>query len=82
MAGSASPARSNVLFLLAGAREIRMDFEAIHIANDHQRRVFQRFPIELQLLVGRLEILVLSLVFPGEMIPHPDVGPALLVFTG
>ena len=68
--------------LLGGAGEVRVDLEAVHIADDHQRRVLQGLAVELKLLVGRLEVLVLALVLPAEMVPHPNVGPAFLVFAG
>ena len=76
------PGQVEGMDLLGGAREVRVDLEAVHVADDQQRRVFQGLAVQLQLLVGGLEVLVLALVFPTEMIPHPDIGPALLVFAG
>ena len=80
--GVRQPGQVEDVDLLGGAGEIRVDLEAVHVADDHQRRVLQGLAVQLQLLVGRLEVLVLPLVLPGEMVPHPNVGPALLVFAG
>ena len=41
-----------------------------------QRRVFEVFAVLQQLLVGGDEVFVLALVFPAEVVAHPDVGPA------
>jgi hypothetical protein len=38
--------------------------------------VFQVFAVAQQLLIGGGQVFVLALVFPGEMLAHPDVGPA------
>jgi hypothetical protein len=35
--------------LLGRVREIRVDFEAVQIADDHERRVFQVFAVKLQI---------------------------------
>ena len=54
-----------------------MDNEAIHIADDQQRRVLQCLAVLLELLVGGFQVFVFALVFPGEVIAEPDIGPAL-----
>jgi hypothetical protein len=62
--------------LLDRASEIRVDLEAVEIADDEQRRVFEIFTILQQLLVGSGEIFFLAFIFPPEMAAEPDVGPA------
>lgn len=66
--------------LLRRAREVRVNFEAIHVADDQQRRVAEVFAVLQQLLVGGDEVFVLPLVLPGEVVLHPDVGPPLFAF--
>ena len=44
-----------------------MDLEAVKVANDQQRRVFEVLAEIEQLLVGGGEVLVPPLVFPTEM---------------
>lgn len=63
-----------------GAREVGVDLEAIEIADDEERRVFERLAVLQHLLVGGVEVLVLPFVFPAEVLLHPDVGPALTTF--
>ena len=53
-----------------------MNLETIKVADDEQRRVLQIFTILKQLLIGRVQILVLAFVFPGEKTAHPNVGKA------
>jgi hypothetical protein len=52
---------------LGRVREVGVDFEAVQVADDEQRRVFQVFAIKLKLLVRFVEVPALFLVFPGEM---------------
>src|SRR5207245_991776 len=54
-----------------------MDLEAIHVADNQERRVFQRDGIALQLREGGIQVFALALVFPTEAAALPDVGPAL-----
>ena len=58
--------------------EVGVDLDSIDVADDQQRRVFQRFAVLLQLAVGFDQVGVLALVFPGEMALVPDVRKALL----
>ncbi len=55
--------------------EIRADDEALHVADDQQRRVFERILVEQELLVSLFQILPLALVLPAEEAPLPHVGP-------
>ncbi len=63
--------------LLDRAGEVGVDFEAVEVADDQQRRVFEVFAVLEELLVGGGEVFVLAFVFPAEVAAHPDVGPAL-----
>jgi len=54
-----------------------MNFEPIEITHDQQRRVIQVLAIKEKLLVSLHEIAAFTLVFPSEMIFHPNIGPAL-----
>ena len=71
------PGQVELVFPLGRGGEVGMDLEAVHVANDQQRRVLQVFAVEQQLGVGRLQVLVLALVLPAEVAAHPDVGPAV-----
>ncbi|HUE69685.1 MAG TPA: hypothetical protein VMP01_02255 [Pirellulaceae bacterium] len=57
-----------------------MDLEAIEVADDQERRVIQPLAVLEELLVGRLQIPVLSLILPAEVPLHPYVRPALPAF--
>lgn len=61
---------------LAGGGEVGVDFEAVEVADDEERRVAEVLAIVVDLLVGGLEVLVLALVLPGEVVAEPDVGEA------
>jgi hypothetical protein len=54
-----------------------VDDDAVDVADDQQRRVFQRRRVQLQLLEGGLQVLPLALVLPAEAGAAPDVGPAV-----
>ncbi len=58
-------------------REVGVDFEAVEIGDNQQRRIFQVFAIELKLLVRFEEVAAFALIFPGEVALVPDVGPSL-----
>ena len=60
-----------------GAGEGGVDDDAVDIADDQQRRVFQRRRVQLQLLEGGLQVLPLALVLPAEAGAPPDIGPAV-----
>jgi hypothetical protein len=51
-----------------------VDLKAVQVAHHQQRRILQRLPILQQLLVGGAQVLVLALVFPGEVAALPDIG--------
>jgi hypothetical protein len=53
-----------------------VDLDPVDSADDQQRRILKGLPVLEQLLVGRVEVGVLALVFPGEGATLPDVGPA------
>ena len=61
---------------LGRAREVGMDLEPVHVADDEQGRVVERFTVAQELIVGSVEVLVLSLVLPGEVSLFPNIGPA------
>ena len=71
------PGQVEAVDLLGRAGEVGVDLEAVHVADDQQRRVIQVLAVEQQLGVGVLQVLVLALVFPAEVAAHPHVGPAL-----
>lgn len=62
---------------LGGAGEVGVDFEAVEVADDQERWVFEVFTVLEQLFVGGGEVFVFAFVFPAEVIVHPDVGPAV-----
>jgi len=62
---------------LAVAREVGVNLEPVHIADDQQRRIVQVLTVAQQLLIRAVEVLVLALVLPAEVPAHPDVSPAL-----
>jgi hypothetical protein len=55
-----------------------VDLEPVEVADDQERRVLQGLAVPLELLIGGLEVAVLALVLPAELLLQPDVGPALL----
>lgn len=57
--------------------EAGVDFVALEIADDQQRRILEIVQVLKQLLAGFFEVLVFALVFPGEVAFEPDVGEAL-----
>src|SRR5450759_3279264 len=63
-----------------GVGEVGVDLEAGEIAYDEKRRVAQSLAVAVELRVGRGEVLALALVLPGEVVAHPDVGPAVATF--
>ncbi|MDX1417452.1 MAG: hypothetical protein R3293_24825 [Candidatus Promineifilaceae bacterium] len=60
------------------AGEVGVDLDGVDVAGDEQRRVVQRFAVELQLAVGAFEVFVRSFVFPDEVIAKIDVGESFL----
>lgn len=71
------PRRSGVCSGRRGAGEVGVDFEAVEIADDEQRRIGERFAVLQKLLIGFAEVFVLALVFPAEEAAPPDVREAL-----
>jgi hypothetical protein len=59
-----------------GVGEVRVDADFPHVRHDQQGRVVERVGIALELRVGLDEVLLRSLVFPGEAALFPDVGVA------
>ena len=55
---------------------VGVDAEAGHVGDDQQGRVFQRQRVLAQLVEGGVEAFALALVFPGEAVAFPHVGPA------
>jgi hypothetical protein len=66
--------------LFGGARDVGVNLEAVEVANDEQRRVFEVFAVLEELLVGSGEVFLLAFVFPAEVAAEPDVGPAGAAF--
>ena len=58
-------------------RPVRADPEPHHVGDDQQRRVLERQRVLPELAEGRVEVRALPLVLPGEVVPLPDVGPAV-----
>ena len=61
---------------LASSGEVGVDLKALEVADDEEGRVCQLFTVVVELLIGLLEVFVLALVFPGEVVAEPDVGKA------
>src|SRR6185503_4560213 len=57
--------------------EVRMDDDAIHVANDEQGRVFKRLAVLQKLIISGVEVLMLPLVLPSEVSALPHISPAL-----
>lgn len=54
-----------------------MDFNPVQVRYDPRRRVFERLPVQVQLLIGGCEVRLPTLVLPGEVATIPDVCPAV-----
>lgn len=67
------------VFLRRVAGKVRVNLEAIEIAHDQERRIVERLAIAKELLVRGVEVLVLPLVFPAELLIEPDIGPTLAI---
>ena len=63
--------------LLDGVSEVGVNDDALDVGNDEQRRVLERFPVEQELVIGFVQVLVFALVLPGEEALFPNIGPAL-----
>ena len=62
--------------LFGGVGEVGVDDDALHVADDEQRRVEEGLAILEELGVGLVEVGVLAFVLPRKMAHLPDVGPA------
>ena len=62
--------------LLNRVGPVGIDAETLGVGDDEQRRIFQRHRIELQLLIGAVEVGAVLLVFPAEVSALPDIGKA------
>ena len=69
--------------LADAVRPVGADPEPHHVGDDQQRRVLERQRVLPELLERGVEVGAPSLVFPGEVVALPDVGPAVAarVFT-
>ncbi|MEI7729902.1 MAG: hypothetical protein WCO56_10050 [Verrucomicrobiota bacterium] len=56
------------------AVEIGLDDIPVEITHHQQRRIKERLPVPLELLVRFIQILLLALVFPAEAILFPHIG--------
>src|SRR6185437_4094976 len=54
-----------------------MYLEAVQVADHEKRGISEILTVIVELIVGFLKILVLALVFPGEVVAKPDVGESL-----
>ena len=68
--------RAKVVLLLNRVGPVGVDAKPLGVGDDQQRRIFQRDRIELELLIGAVEVGPVLLVFPAEMPALPDVGEA------
>ena len=68
--------------LRAGAREVGVDLDQVHIADDERGRVLEVLAVVEQLAVGGGEVGVRALVLPAKAAALPDVGPALAAGAG
>ena len=75
--GVAEFVERDLVDLLHGAGEVRMDDQPVHVADDQQRRVLQRLAIFQELVVRGRQVFMLPLVFPAKEPALPDVGPAV-----
>ena len=64
------------------AVEVRMHLEAVHVADDRERRVLQVLAVELQLRVGIDQVFVPALVLPGKVSAQPHVRETLRTALG
>jgi hypothetical protein len=62
---------------LGGAGEVGVDFEALQVGDDEDRRVAEILAVLEELGVGRVEVGPVALVLPGEVVFPPDVGEPL-----
>ena len=58
--------------------EVGADHDPRDVGHDQQRRIAERPGIQQQLPVGGVQVAALLLVFPGEAVAPPDIGPAIL----
>jgi hypothetical protein len=58
------------------AVELGVDFKALEVADDEERRVAEIFVVADELLVGFLEVAAGELVLEGEGVALPDIGVA------
>jgi hypothetical protein len=61
------------------AGEVRVNLEAVQIADNEQRRVVERFAVLGQFLIRRPQVLVLPRVFPAKLLIESDIRPAFAV---
>ena len=59
------------------AGEGGVDDDTLDVADDEQRRVFQGWGVDLELLEGDLQVLARALVLPAEAGALPDIRPAV-----
>ncbi len=59
------------------AREVGVNLDVVEVGNNQDRRVFERFPVGAELVIGGFEIGAPALVFPCEVIPIPNIRPAV-----
>jgi len=54
-----------------------VDDDLLHVRDDQQRRIQQRFTVLEQLLVSLIEVFVLAFVLPAKVALLPHIGPTL-----
>ena len=69
---------------LGGGGKVRVDEDAIQIADDEEWRIFEGLAVFQKLIVGGFEGFVFPLVFKSEKAAFPDICPtvATAVFGG
>ena len=63
--------------LADAVRPVGADPEPPHVGDDQQWRVLQRERVLPELLKRGVEVRALALVFSGEVVALPDIGPAV-----
>lgn len=66
--------------LLDGAIKVGADDVTVEIAHHEQRRIEQGLAITQKLLIGGIEVFLLTFVFPGEEAALPNIGKTTLAF--
>ena len=77
MAASARSVQGEFVRFADAVGPVGADAEPRHVGDDQQRRVLQGQGVLPQLVEGGVQVGMLALVLPGEVMPFPHVGPAV-----